>query len=326
MQKTLSVSDLKLDQKISDVPFALKEFELKSSQQGKPYYNVLLGDKTGEIRAKVFSEEISNCDTSVKPGQIVAVTGKVTEYLGKPQFVVERMRCINDMAPEEFLPVTSRDRSQMMEGLMSEIQNVKNPHLKALLESFWGNQSNKDLFFNYPAAEMVHHAYIGGLLEHTWEMYNLAKPYTKLYPQLDWEVLFTGLIFHDIGKLEELEIAGATLARSTAGKLVAHISQGLLMVDRVIEKMPDFPTELRNKLYHLILSHQGKLEFGSPVQPQTLEAMILNYVDISSAELNQAIKHIERNLMTGEEFTDRHKWLERGLYQKDFLSEANKGI
>ncbi len=319
----MQISDLKLEQKLSKNPFALREFELKNSQQNKPYYNVLLSDKTGEIRARIFPEDFALCDQNSKVGQIVYVSGTVKEYMGKFQLIINEMQICNDIAPEEFLPVTSRDRSEMMQDLMDEIKSIKNPHLKSLLETFWNNQTNKDLFYNYPAAEMVHHAYIGGLLEHTWEMYILGKAYVKLYPQLDWDLLFTGTIFHDIGKIEELEIVGATLARSTSGKLVAHIGQGLLMIDRIIEKMPDFPTELRNKLYHLILSHQGKLEYGSPIQPQTLEALILSFVDANSAEMNQATKHIERNLFTGEEFTERHKWLGRGFYQKDYLDNSN---
>lgn len=322
MQKTLSIADLKLNQKISQVPFALKELELKTSQQNKPYYNALLGDKTGEIRARIFPEAFSSIDSKAVVGQIVVVDGLVNEYLGKAQMVIESMQVADGMAPEEFLPVTDRDRSEMMQDLMDEIEKIKEPNLKALLETFWKDQTNKDLFYNYPAAEMVHHAYIGGLLEHTWEMYILSKTYVKLYPQLDWDLLFTGTIFHDIGKIEELEIVGATLGRSTSGKLIAHIGQGLLMIDRIIEKMPDFPVELRNKLYHLILSHQGKLEYGSPIQPQTLEALILSFVDANSAEMNQATKHIERNLFTGEEFTERHKWLGRGFYQKDYLSSS----
>ncbi len=322
MQKTLSVADLKTDQKISQVPFALKELELKTSQQNRPYYNVLLADKTGEVRARIFPENFSAVDTNAKAGQIVVINGSVGEYLGKLQIVIESMQIATGMAPEEFLPITSRNRSEMMEDLMNEIQKVQNPHLKTLLEAFWQNQANRDMFSNYPAAEMVHHAYIGGLLEHTWEMYVLSKPFIKLYPQLDWDLLFTGLILHDIGKLEELEIVGATIIRNTAGKLIAHISQGLLMVDRIVSGLPEFPLDLKNKLYHLILSHQGKLEFGSPIQPQTLEAMVLSFVDINSAELNQAAKHIERNLFTGEEFTERHKWLGRGFYQKDFLKSS----
>lgn len=318
MNKTVSISDFNVNQKISQVPFALKELELKTSQQNKPYYNALIADKTGEIRARIFPESFSRVDTNASVGQIVLIDGAVSEYLGKLQLVIDSMRVTTEMAPEEFLPITSRDRSEMMEELMGEVEKIKDPNLKSLHEAFWGDQSNKDLFFNYPAAEMVHHAYVGGLLEHTWEMYTLSKPFIKLYPQLDWELLFTGLIFHDIGKLEELEIVGATISRTTSGKLVAHISQGLLIIDRMINSLPDFPEELRNKLFHLILSHQGKLEFGSPVQPQMLEAMVLSFVDVNSAELNQATKHIEKNLSNGDEFTERHKWLGRGIYQKDF--------
>lgn len=318
MEKTITIANLEVGQTLTAVPFALKELEAKTSQQNKPYFNLLLSDKTGEIRGRIFENSFSSCDTNIDVGQIVTVSGNVKEYLGKPQLIVETMSLCTQMAPEEFLPLTSRDRDQMISDLMGEVKKIKDPNLKKLHEDFWNDKNNYDKFVNYPAAEMVHHAYVGGLLEHTWEMYKLTKPYVELYPQLDWDLMFTGLIFHDIGKIEELEISGATILRNTSGRLVAHIAQGLLILDRLVSNIKDFPEELRDKLYHLILSHQGKLEYGSPVQPQTLEAMVLSFVDSNSADLNQATKHIERSTNNENDFTDRHKWLGRSLYQKDY--------
>ena len=114
------------------------------------------------------------------------------------------------------------------------------------------------------------------------------------------------------------------MVRTTPGRLVAHIGQGLILVDRLVSQIKDFPELLKDKLYHLILSHQGELEYGSPVKPQMLEAMVLSYVDNNSAFMNQAIKHIERNIDSGDEFTDYHKWLGRSLWQGDFVKDTSQ--
>ncbi len=323
MQKKNNITDLQLDQKLIDEPFALLELEKKLSKQQKPYFNIELGDKTGRIRAKAWTEAIPNIDTNAKNGDIVAITGKVQEYAGKPQIIVEKLEVVDDIAPEEFLVVTTRDRDQMMSDLSSEISKTKNPHLKKLLELFWNNDEYRDKFVNFPAAEYVHHGYVGGLIEHVWEMNELSKPYLKLYPNLDRDLLFTGIFFHDVGKLNELDIVGATIIRTNSGRLVAHIGQGLLFVDKLISQIPDFPEDLKNKVYHMILSHQGSLEHGSPVVPQLIESLVLSQIDDASASMNQAVKHIEKEYQTGNDFTDYHKWLKRSFYQKDYYGELS---
>ena len=319
MGKEFSVTDLQIDQRIDNQAFALKEFERKMSRAGKPYYNVNLGDKTGEIRGKVWSENMEKCDSGLGIGQIVLVSGVVQEYNGKPQMIVEKLTACTDMAPDQFLPVTSRDRGEMVGVIDEEINKTQNVHLKVLLDTFWNDPDKRDKYTNFPAAEYVHHGYVGGIVEHVYEMLEMSRPFLKLYPQLDRDLLFVGIFFHDIGKLEELDIVGATIIRTREGKLVAHIGQGLIIMHDLINKIPDFPEDLRIKIYHLILSHQGELEFGSPIKPQMLESFVLSMIDINSAYMNQAVKHIEKAISTGEEFTDYNKRLQTSFYQGDYL-------
>ncbi len=325
MQKTYSVQDLKIDQKITNEFFALADFEKKTSRQDKPYYNLVLSDKTGEIRGKIWSEGILNTDEFAKVGDIVEVSGTVQEYNGKAQLIIESLRVSKNMPPEEFLPVTARDRSMMTSDIEAEIEATGNPFLHKLLMAFWSNPQYRDKYVNFPAGMYVHHGYVGGLLEHVWEMNKLSKPFIEIYPMIDRDLFFTGLFFHDIGKLEELDIVGASIIKTNQGNLVAHIGQGILFLDRLIaEKISSFPANLKDKLYHMILSHQGALEKGSPVVPSTIEALVLSMVDDSGAKMNQAIKHIEKNLTTGEDFTEYHKWLGTSLYQKDYIEESNE--
>lgn len=322
MHNNTTVAELELGKKIEGCYYVLKEFERKISRQEKPYYNIKLGDKSGEIRGKMWSLPEGAAESYFKVGDIVVVSGAVQEYAGAPQLIVSEMAKAVNAAPEDFLPVTGRDRVAMSDAIEIEIHKTANPHLKELLLSFWNNPSYRDRFLHIPAAEYVHHAYIGGLLEHVYEMNELTQPFYALYPNLNRDLLFTGLFFHDIGKLEELDIVGATIVRTTPGRLVAHIGQGLILVDRLVSQIKDFPELLKDKLYHLILSHQGELEFGSPIRPQMLEAMVLSFVDNNSAFMNQAVKHIERNIDSGDDFTDYHKWLGRSLWQGDFVKDS----
>ncbi|PIR42495.1 hypothetical protein CO058_03740 [candidate division WWE3 bacterium CG_4_9_14_0_2_um_filter_35_11] len=315
MAKTVTISELRIDQRIQNEAFSLKEFEKKVSRVGKYYYNILLGDKTGEIRGKLWSENVDSSLESLTPGEIVSITGYIQEYAGKPQIIAEKITVVTDMAPEEFLPVTSRDRSMMREDLESGMQTVKNPHLKQILDLFWNDESSRDNYLNFPAGMYVHHGYVGGLLEHVWEMWQLSQPFLNIYANLDRDLYFAGLFFHDVGKLEELNIVGATIVMTKEGSLNGHVVQGALKVQSLINQIPDFPEDLRVKLLHLILSHQGHLEFGSPVKPLMLEALILSMVDTNGADMNQATKHIEKQADSDDDFTDYHKQLGRSLYK-----------
>ena len=315
MAKTVTISELRVDQRLQDEAFSLKEFEKKVSRQVKYYYNILLGDKTGEIRGKLWSENVDSSLVSLKPGEIVSITGYIQEYAGKPQIIAEKISVVTNMAPEEFLPVTSRDRSKMREDLELAISAVSNPNLKQIIDLFWNNDANRDSYLNFPAGMYVHHGYVGGLLEHVWEMWQLSQPFLNIYANLDKDLYFTGLFFHDVGKLEELNIVGATIVMTKEGSLNGHIAQGVLKVKSLIDQVSDFPADLKSKLFHLILSHQGHLEFGSPVKPMMIEALVLSMVDSNSADMNQATKHIEKQADTDDDFTDYHKQLGRSLYK-----------
>lgn len=323
MQNNIAINDLEIGRKIEGCFYVLKELERKISRQDKPYYNIKLGDKTGEIRGKMWELPAEAKDGDLIVGDIVVVDGSIQEYAGAPQIIVTNMSKATTAAPEDFLPVTSRDRSSMVDAIEAEINKTQNPHIQKLLLMFWTNNDLKDRFVNFPAAEYVHHAYVGGLLEHVYEMNVMSQAFYSLYPTLDRDLLFAGIFFHDVGKIEELDIVGATIVRTTPGKLVAHIGQGIIILDRLINQIPDFPDLLRDKLYHLILSHQGELEFGSPIKPQMIEALVLSFVDNNSAFMNQAIKHIEKNIDSGDDFTDYHKWLGRSLWQGDFVKDTN---
>lgn len=321
MEKSkIYVKDLVLDQRITSTAFSLKEFEEKVSRQNKKYYNVKLGDKTGEIRGKVWTECMDNCAKNLNIGDIVLVSGIVQEYAGNPQIIIESIIIANDYPKDEFLETTSRDRSEMIKYLEESVNLISNKYLKELITQIWKDEY-KDKFVNYPAAEYVHHGYVGGLLEHLWEMLHLASSYYDIYPEVDKDMVILGIICHDIGKLEELEFSGAVIVRNRPGKLLSHITQGVILINGFIDKIKDFPQELKEKLLHIIVSHHGSLEFGSPVVPLTLEAMVVYCVDKCSTDMHIAREMIKKDPSSVNNFTDYNKWLKRSMYKGDLISD-----
>lgn len=312
MNKNVYVRDIILGQKLVDEPFSLRELEEKLSRQGKKYYNVVFGDKTGEVRGKVWTENIPKIEKGLKIGDIVYVTGEVQEYNAKPQLIAEKLTKALDFPPDEFLEVTSRDRKQMSEDLSIAIDGISNLHLKELATKIFKSEL-RDKIVNYPAAEYVHHGYVGGLLEHLWEMQQISKGFREIY-KIDYDLLLVGILTHDIGKIEEYEFTGTAIVRTTDGMLIGHLNQGILIVDNLIKQIKDFPPDLRVKVLHMIISHNGSKELGSPMPPHTLEGLALFLLDKSSADMNMAVKDIERGLETGSDFTEYNRWLKSSMY------------
>lgn len=319
-KKEVFVKDVRIDQKVYNEPFSLRELEVKASRAGKTYYNIKLGDKTGEIRGKVWTENMSNVDSNLSIGDIVYVTGQIQEFNSNVQIIADSIRLAKDFPADEFLETTKRDRSNMASDLDDAFNNISNPYLKELALTVW-NGELKDRMMNYPAGEYVHHGYVGGFLEHIWEMWQLAKSYINIYEKLDKDLVLVGILVHDIGKMEELEITGTSIERTFEGKLIAHLSMGLIYVEKLISKIENFPEILRAKVLHIIISHNGSVEFGSPVKIQTLEAYVVWLVDKSSADMNMATGQITKDLGISGLFSGYNKWLGTSMYQGDYLDK-----
>jgi len=212
------------------------------------------------------------------------------------------------------LPATSKDVEAMAESIVEFIESLKNPHLGALLRAFWNDDDFRRGFVRSPAARNIHHAYLGGLLEHTLNVTQLAEECAKLYPELDRDLLLTMAILHDIGKIKELG-AEAEIIYTREGLLVGHINLGLEMLDEKIALVEDFPKELAIRCRHILLSHHGELEWGSPIVPKTPEAMVLHYLDNLDAKTNIFLRAISTDRNDAEEFTSYHRVMQRNIYK-----------
>jgi 3'-5' exoribonuclease len=278
------------------------------------FLTLVLADRTGEILARVWEEAPALAET-FEQGQVVKVQGEVEEYLGRWQVIVAKLR---PAKPDEYdladmLPSTERDMDEMLAALRAAIEEIEEPHLKALAAHFFEDEDFVACFARAPAARRIHHAYLGGLLEHTFEVVTLCKSLLELYPQIHRDLLLTGALVHDVGKVAEFEYA-TDIDYSDEGRLLGHVVMSYQMVGEVIAADPDFPADLALRLRHLILSHHGRYEWGSPRRPKTLEAVALHHVENVSAQVNRFQRILAARREPGKPWTDYDTLLGRYLY------------
>ena len=297
---------------VDDV-FVLSEKTLLQKRDGNNFLNVSLSDKSGNIQG-VLWDNVDQITSRASVGDFVYIKGSVSEYRGASQLVIRDMsKCpVESIDPSDFLPATSRDTDKMFERMLQIADSVKTEHLEKLLEEFWKDEEFVCKFKTAPAAKKMHHAYIGGLLEHSLSMALLTDKIAGHYSGIDRDLLLVGIILHDIGKIQEFDYA-TRIDYSDEGRLLGHIVIGIRMIDEKLVKIENFPKEQAVLLKHLIASHHGTREFGSPEPPKTIEAVLLNYID----EIDSKIKGIKDFIAaedSNETWTSYHKLLGRYFY------------
>ena len=287
--------------------FLCKQKVTGTTKAGKSYYSLKLQDKTGVMDGKVW--ELSNSIEHFEANDYIVTDGDVQSYNGAPQLNIRRIRRATpgEYDQKEFLPASQLSVDDMFESLLKLITKVEEPHLKALLASFFEEDAEFIAEFKaHSAAKSVHHNFIGGLLQHTLRVTQLCYFYCQQYPVLNRDLLLTAAIFHDVGKLKELSNFPDN-DYTDAGQLIGHIVIGYSMVKERIEKIPDFPEKLKTELLHCILAHQGELEYGSPKKPSIIEALALSYADDTDAKMEIMIEEFEKT--TSADFLGLNKFL-----------------
>jgi 3'-5' exoribonuclease len=282
---------------------------------GEYFLKLLLGDVSGSVKGIMW--DAVQLKEQIQKGDVVFVRGEVSDYHG-PQVVVSDLRKLD---PEKvnrgfFQPVSDRDPKDMLSELKQIMaSDIKDPHLKLLLISFFNDSDFVRRFALAPAARTIHHNYVSGLLEHTLEVITLCKDMARLYPaQLQTDLLIAGAILHDVGKIEEYDPASLSFEFSDRGKMVGHISIGKEMLDQKISQIPDFPPRLKLELEHMILTHHGAREWGSPEVPKTIHAFTLFHADLVSARLNQFILVMEKYPPGSGDWSEWDRFLDRSIY------------
>ncbi len=308
------VTDLVAGNPIDEV-FLLAERNVAHKKDGNPFLNVTLADRTGQVKGVVW-DQVERMLAAAAEGDFVHVRGQVGEYRGNLQLVVKDMVGVpaDRVDAEDFLATTTRDVTKMMDRLKEMTGRMQDPDLKTLFDLFWSDTGFVTAFMRAPAAKMMHHAYIGGLLEHTLSMAVLAEMLGGHYGGVDRDMLLAGVILHDVGKLRELEYTHR-IDYTDQGRLLSHIVIGLSMLDEKLRQVPDFPETKAHLLKHMLVSHHGERQFGSPEPPKTIEAVLLNYIDEIDSRVNSIREFVSKDTSEGS-WTSYHRLLERHLYKK----------
>jgi len=271
---------------IVDHYLLIKKLEVRLTRQNKQYLNMELGDKSETLNANVFDnfEDIYN---SFKNGEVVKVNGIIDDYQGTKQIRINFLNAVNpsdNISISDFLPKSTKDLTEMKKEFVKRIDTLSDYYLKTLMKTVF-DEERLDKFLTAPAGKSWHHGYIHGLIEHTLEIIKICDLMCNIHPEINRDLLITGAMMHDLGKTEELKYDGA-FEYTDKGKLIGHIIISAMIINEEARKITGFPEELKNCLLHIILSHQGKLEYASPVVPKTLEAITLYQADELSAKVN----------------------------------------
>ena len=326
--KSAFVAELQDGQTVASL-FLVREKEIRTSANtGKSWLRLALADRTGTIEAKMW-ENFTELAQTFECEDIVRVRGRVKLYRGERELTVDQiLRAVEaDYALDDFLPHTKYDVQQLYSQLREEVASMRNPWLRRLLESIVDDPEIAPKLRRAPAAMTMHHAYLGGLLEHVVSLCGLAKKVTQHYAEVDGELLLTGIVLHDIGKTEELSYKRA-ISYTVEGQLLGHIVIGVGMVQRKIATIPDFPQPLAVLVEHLIVSHHGSYEFGSPKLPALREAVLLNQLDDLDSKM-AAMRQTLGQAAVEEVWTERNPALRRNLLnstayvRSDRVAETN---
>ena len=271
--------------------YMCKQKNAATTKNGKPYENVLLQDRTGTLDAKIWEPNSMGIE-EFEALDFVEVQGEITVFNGAMQMSIKRVRkCAEgEFDMKDFLPVSSRDIEEMYAELMTLKNKVGNTYLRRLLDSFFVDDTELIKNFKlHSAAKSVHHGFVGGLLEHTLGVTNLCDCFADRYPMLNRDLLITGAMLHDIGKLKELSDFPSN-DYTDDGQLLGHIIIGTEMISDRMKEIEGFPASIAVELKHCILAHHGELEYGSPKKPALLEALALNFADTTDAKMETMIE------------------------------------
>lgn len=313
--KSQFIKELK-DGETVNSSFLVKKKLKGVTKEGKPYLTVYLGDKSGDIEGKIW-DRAADYETLFEARDVVQVSGQAVMHRDKIQIKIRDLYTLKKEQIEigDYLPVSPYPTAEQWRKLCALLQTVKEPHLAALIELLIKDAALIEAFQKAPAGKQIHHSYCGGLLDHTLSMAKLADFISGHYPFLNRDLLLVGVFVHDLGKVEELDFRSA-FEYSDEGKLVGHLLLGCRLLEKKIAQLPQFPRKLQTMLMHFILSHHGELEFGSPVLPQTLEAMALHQLDLLDSKLEHVRTLVLENGNGDETWTEYSRVLSRSFYKE----------
>ncbi|MEO6120351.1 MAG: OB-fold nucleic acid binding domain-containing protein [Terriglobales bacterium] len=302
--------------------FVVASKQVKPKKNGEPYLALTLADRTGQIEAKMW-DGVPEAINVFEQDDFIKVRGLLNKYNGRFQLTIHKIRSMDagEVDYADYLPKTAKNIDELWGTVAGYVQGFQNPHLKALIQAFMDDPEIERAYKNAPAAKTLHHAFIGGLLDHVVSLFRSCDLMSRNYPDIDRDLLMAGVFLHDIGKIHELTYA-RSFSYTTSGQLLGHMIIELEMLHAKLAALPGFPAELKILLEHLIISHHGKYEFGSPKLPMFPEALMLHYLDDLDSKMEAMRAHFQRDESLESEWTAYNPSLGRPLLNtKKFLNK-----
>jgi 3'-5' exoribonuclease len=313
------ISDLREGEIVESV-YLVREKSFDITKNGNPYISLELSDKTGMVDCRKW-DALKSLFDSFSVDDFIKVRAKVEFYRNYPQLKIDSIEKTSEKSVDVslYMPVSDKNRDKMFEDFLSEMKLIKNFHLKALINSIFSDKGISEKFKTAPAASDFHHPYIGGLIEHTLACVELAKLIASEYKDIDLDLLLCGTALHDIGKIEELSYK-RSFYYTDKGRLIGHIVLGVNIVSAAIDNIPEFPEELKNLILHIILSHHGEHEWGSPKRPMCFEAIILHHIDNLDAKINGFRHFVKTYNDPDSSWTKHSKMFGEFLYKRSLAT------
>ncbi len=323
--KSPYVNELEINKPVTAF-FLVHSKEVREKKTGEPYLSLLLADRTGKLDAKMWDNVAEVMDTFERD-HFVKVKGLMQLHLNRPQLTIHKLRIVDDSEVDfaDFFPASSRNRDQMWAELRATVANIGDIHIRGLLDALLDDEDIARRYRLAPAAKTIHHAYLGGLLEHVLSLCSLCRLTASHYPNIDVDLMMAGAVLHDIGKIHELTYDRG-FGYSSEGQLLGHMIIALRMISDKLRLVPEFPAGLRTMLEHMVISHHGKLEFGSPKLPLFPEALLLHYLDDMDSKMECMRYMIEGDRQSDGCFTTYNTALERTVLKKERFLAPGRAV
>ena len=296
--------------------FLVQSKEIRQKKTGEPFLSLTLSDRTGELDAKMW-DNVAEVLDAFDRDDFVKVKGLIQIFQNRRQLTIHKLRRMDESEVEfaDYFPASKRDPKEMWQELRELVSSMSNPHLKGLLNALLDDEDIARRYKLAPAAKAIHHAYLGGLIEHVLSVSALARMAATRYPDVDLDLLLTGVVLHDIGKIYELSYDRG-FGYTSDGQLLGHMMLALRMIADKLPGLPDFPKPLRSLVEHMIVSHHGQLEFGSPKVPLFQEALLLHYLDDLDSKMECMRAAVERDRLVDGCFTSYVSSMSRVVLKK----------
>jgi len=301
------------ENKIITSSFVVTTKQVKPKKSGEPYLALTLADRCGQIEAKMW-DNVEDALDAFEQEDFLKVKGLLNRYKNRFQITIHKLRRLSDSEVDfaDYLPKTTKDVDQLWQTLGDFVNSFQDANLRALVQAFMADPEIAAGYRNAPAAKTLHHAYIGGLLDHVVSLFRSCDLVCRNYPQINRDLLLTGAFLHDIGKIHELTYM-RSFSYTTRGQLLGHMIIELEMLQAKLAQIPHFPPEMKTLLEHLIISHHGEYEFGSPKLPMFPEALMLHYLDDLDSKMESMRAHFEREAASESTWTTYNPSLGRTL-------------